>query len=142
MRAVVHDLQEPNRPHASHTGASWATASRPPVVPVRIPVGEGFAPTHEYVRRYWVAALGAGPVEELLRLTTAAERRQAIRRPVFLATLVIEGLAVVLGELVAVPDPIPPLGSLAQSRLTPSLRAEHARFMVEWRAESGRHGWQ
>ncbi len=142
MRAGVHDLQEHSQPHASHTGASWATVSRPFVRPFAIPITAGFAPSHEYVRRYWVAAIGAGAVEDLLRLSAAAKRGQAVPRPLFMQTLMTEGLAVFWRDQVGIPCPIPPLGSRAADRLSPSLASEHRRFIMQWPEGSGMTGWR
>lgn len=84
--------------------------------------------------------MGPGAVEDLLRLVTAARRTVEIPEPIFLSTLLIEGLVVVHGDRILVPDPIPPLGRWARSRLSPALRAEHAAFMLALRSEPDRYG--
>lgn len=100
------------------------------IQPVAIPIGDGFQPSDPYIRRYWVAAIGQGPVADLLRLVVAARKQIPIPEPVFLSTLISEGLATVSSNRVAVPDPIPPLGAVARQRLGGVLRAEHAKFML------------
>lgn len=131
MRAVAHDRPEQNPPHASHrNGGSWAAASRRRVRPAIVPIHDGFEPDDAYVRRYWVAAIGPGAVEDLLRLVTAARRDLEIAEPRFLPTLLTEGLAAVHADLILVPYPIPGLGQWARARLAPGLRAEHAAFML------------
>lgn len=143
MRAVAHDLPEQNPPHASHrNGGSWATVSRRRVRPAIVPIEDGFQPDDVYVRRYWVASIGAGAVEDLLRLVTAGRRTLEIPEPLFLSTLLTEGLAAVRGDLILVPDPIPGLGQWARARLTPGLRTEHAAFMLARSPASDRYGSQ
>lgn len=143
MRAVAHDLPEQNPPHASHrNGGSWATVSRRQVRPAIVPIEDGFQPDDVYVRRYWVASIGAGAVEDLLRLVTAGRRTLEIPEPLFLSTLLTEGLAAVRGDLILVPDPIPGLGQWARARLTPGLRTEHAAFMLARSPAPDRYGSQ
>ena len=143
MRAVAHDRPEQNPPHASHrNGGSWATVSRRRVRPAIVPIEDGFQPEDVYVRRYWVASMGPGAVEDLLRLVTAARRNLEIPEPIFLSTLLTEGLAAVQAGLILVPDPIPPLGQWARARLAPGLRAEHAAFILARQPEPDRYGSQ
>lgn len=130
MRAVAHDLGQSSRSHTSHPEGSWATATRRLVRPVPVAIDDGFEPDDPYVRRYWVAAIGQGAVADLLRLVVAARRKVLIPEPTFLSTLISEGLASAVWDQVSVPDPIPPLGAVARKRLAPSLRAEHASFML------------
>lgn len=131
MRAVAHEFLDAPTPHASLPGeSSWATDSRRSVRPTVVPTEGGFAPEDPYVRRYWVAAIGAGAVEDLLRLVAAARRSVTIPEPVFLATLLTEGLAHAAGDRVMVPDPIPALGPRARNRLGPELRTEHAQVLL------------
>lgn len=135
MRTVVHDRHEQNPPHASHTSGSWATASRRHIEVVALPVHDGFEPSDPYVRRFWVAAIGAGPVEDLLRLVRAARNGVPVRSPLFLGTLLTEGLVAFHAGRVVVPDPIPMLGRRALSRLSPGLRRQHAQLVLQRRAE-------
>jgi hypothetical protein len=112
------------------------------VRPAIVPIENGFQPEDAYVRRYWVASIGPGAVEDLLRLVTAGRRNLEIAEPLFLSTLLTEGLAAVHGDQILVPDPIPGLGQWARGRLAPGLRAEHAAFMLARSPVSDRCEWQ
>ncbi len=84
----------------------------------------GYPARHEYVRRYWTAALGPGAVADLLRLVQAAKRRRSIRRPLSLATLARVGLVVEQESRLYVRSTVPPVPPELWPRLTPQLRRE------------------
>jgi hypothetical protein len=112
-------------PGVSDASALRRTAqSREEIAPTLIPSSEGFAATHPYVRRYWVAAIGPGAVADLLRLAAAAQSGRSLRTPTHLATLLREGLVVRDGSGIGVRTLIPPLPRNLVSRLTPRLRSE------------------
>ncbi len=90
---------------------------------------EGFRPDSDYVRRFWVAALGPGAVEDLLRLIRAGARGSLVRRPLFLSPLIVSGLATVDGGTIAVASRIPPVPHHLTSRMTPAIRREHTRWL-------------
>jgi len=84
----------------------------------------GYPAHHEYVRRYWTAAIGAGAVADLLRLMQAARRKKSIRRPVNIPALVRSGLVVGHEDTLWVRSTVPPVPIELLSRLTPALRQE------------------
>ena len=88
----------------------------------------GYPVDHDYVRRYWTAAIGAGAVADLLRLMQAAKRRKSIRRPVNTPTLVRSGLVVGHSNHIWVRSTVPPVPIELLSRLTPALRQELTRL--------------
>ncbi len=137
MRTVAHDLLQQPTPHASTRG-SWATDSRRLIRPEVIATIAGFEPDDIYIRRFWVAAIGSGAVEDLLRMVIAGRRNVAIAEPCFLPTLILEGLAHAVADRIQVPDPIPALGPTARMRLRPSLRSEHARHLLARRPPADR----
>lgn len=98
------------------------------MLPVRLEeTDDGLAPEDPYVRRYWVAAIGAGAVAELLRLIRAGAEERWMPLPHWLPVLLhcelvrIEEGAIVLKEL------IPPVPPEWQRRFPPGLREEHRR---------------
>ena len=132
MQAAAHD--QPDRPPvtAPSVRVPWAAASptvrsRPLIRPVAIP-GPGHRVDDPVMRRFWVAVVGAGAVEDLLRLITAARRGKRIKNPKFLSTLIREGLATSDGRTVTVRRLIPPLGTAHRRRLSPAMRAEYDRL--------------
>ncbi|MBT8165776.1 MAG: hypothetical protein KJO97_09530 [Acidimicrobiia bacterium] len=84
----------------------------------------GYRADHEYVRRYWTAAIGAGAVADLLRLMQAAKRHKSIRRPVNTPALVRLGLVVGQANHLWVRSTVPPVPNELLRRLTPALRHE------------------
>lgn len=88
----------------------------------------GYAADHDYVRRYWTAAIGAGAVADLLRLMQAAKRRRSIRRPVNTPVLVRSGLLVGHANQIWVRSTVPPVPIELLPRLTPALRQELTRL--------------
>ena len=101
------------------------TVNRRPIVrPLLWAAPGGFPAHHEYVRRYWTAAIGASSVADLLRLMSAAKRRKPIKRPVNLATLARVGLVVEKGDRLFVRSTVPPVPEELWPRLTPRLMRE------------------
>jgi hypothetical protein len=100
----------------------------------------GIAPDSAYVRQFWTAVVGPTAVAELLRLTTAARRKLAIRRPFRLAQLVQEGLIALESGRVLVRATVPPLGPRQLQRLSPSLRAEHDTTVARHSGYAAVHG--
>lgn len=131
MQAAAHD--RPDRPPvtAPSVRAPWAAASptvrsRPLIRPVALPgPPNGHSPDDHVIRRFWVSAIGAGAVEDLLRLITAARRGKRIKNPKFITTLIHEGLAATDGSTVVVRQLIPPLGPKQRTRLSPTMRKEY-----------------
>lgn len=112
------------------------TAVRPSAIPrptVRVrSAGSpliGFAPSSPYVLRFWTQAIGPGPTEEFLRLSTAARRRRRVLRPKFLGTLVSQGLVEVRDGVIHAPHPIPALPAHLVERLPRSERLVHDRWI-------------
>lgn len=110
------------------------TARVRPLMPVRLQaVGTGFSPDDPYVRRFWVAALGPGPVAELLRLIRAGAEQSDVPIPVWLPTLLRADLVrVEHGELLvlALVPAVPPSFT---RRFPPGLREEHRRLLLRLR---------
>jgi len=96
----------------------------------------GYPAHHEYVRRYWTAAIGAGAVADLLRLMQAAKRQRSIRRPVNTPALARSGLVLGQDSTLWVRSTVPPLPSEMVRRLPPSLRHELA--SMRWTVGGGR----
>jgi hypothetical protein len=88
----------------------------------------GYPTDHPYVRRFWTAVMGPGAVADLLRLATAAARDRSLPRPVYLATLMREGLTRHDGDRLTVRTAVPVLAGHQVRRLPPDLRREHARW--------------
>ncbi len=134
MKAAAHD--QPDRPpvtapsvRAPGAAASPSVRSRPLIRPRSIPGPmHGFSAGDHEIRRFWVKVVGAGAVEDLLRLITASRRGKRIKSPKFLTTLIKEGLAASDGKTVVVHRRIPPLGPAQRRRLQPSVRTEYDRF--------------
>ena len=88
--------------------------------------GAGYTPTHDYVRRFWIAALGPGAVADLLRLTAAAHSGRSLKEPIHLSTLLAAGLVLRCDSTLTVPDTIPPVPDHLVRRFPPRLRRAHA----------------
>lgn len=131
MQAAAHD--RPDRPPVTAPSVRdpWAAASptvrsRPLIRPVATPGPPGgHSPDDHAIRRFWVAAIGAGAVEDLLRLITAARRGKRIKNPKFISTLIREGLAATDGRTVVVRQLVPPLSVRQRARLSPAMRKEY-----------------
>lgn len=104
------------------------TARIRPLLPVRTePVTDGYSPDDPYVRRFWVAAIGAGAVGELLRLIRAGQNGVAVPLPRWLPSLLrAELVAVRDGELV-VASRVPLVPATMRRRFAPGLRDQHRR---------------
>ena len=87
----------------------------------------GYSPSHEYVRRFWIAVLGPGAVADLLRLTAAAQSGRSLKEPVHLPTLLAAGLAIGVHGSVVVNNTVPPVPPHLVRRMPPALRRAHAR---------------
>ncbi len=109
-------------PHVRRTAVA-----RSELAPILRPTKRiGYPPTHEYVRRFWIAVLGPGAVADLLRITAAAHSGRSLKEPVHLSTLLAAGLVLWHGETLAVPDRIPPVPDHLVARFPPPLRRAHA----------------
>ncbi|GIU92170.1 MAG: hypothetical protein KatS3mg011_1076 [Acidimicrobiia bacterium] len=119
----------PVRPHAaSGAGAHVAYLSgRPMVRAWPYPIDDLGLDPHQ-LRRFWVAAVGPGPVEDLMRLISAAHRRKPLRLPRWLDVLLEERVAHVVGRVVWVPSGLPPLPRGTLTRLSPAIRRRY----LEW----------
>lgn len=131
---VVASERSGNRPPiASHAarlpGAppSPTLARRPLVSPLLAPGGAGIDPTDAYVRRFWVATIGAAAVADLLRLGAAARAGRALPLPLHLHVLLAVGLARVESGRLIVPERIPAVPNHLCRRMPPWLRLEHDR---------------
>jgi len=85
---------------------------------------DGYAMTHPYVRRFWVAAIGPGAVADLLRLAAAAQSGRSLRTPTHLGVLIRYGLVRRRGSVLVVPETAPPLPKDLKDRLTPHVRQQ------------------
>lgn len=92
------------------------------------PCQDGFSPGHEYVRRFWAAAIGKGATRDLLDLFMAGLRRRRVREPFYLEVLASAGLVEVIEGHILMPSRVPPLPSPMVSRLAPHLRFDHRRW--------------
>lgn len=87
---------------------------------------DGYAPTDEYVRTFWISVVGPGAVADLLRLAAAAHSGRPLKLPSNLAALIREGLAQPCpGGTIKVHQRVPPLSAKQVRRLTPELRRKH-----------------
>jgi hypothetical protein len=99
-----------------------------PLLPVRVETtAGGFRPDHPYVRRFWVAAIGAGAVAELLRLIRADGSSLPLPRwlPILLRSDLVR---VDNGELV-VASLVPAVPPSLTRRFPPGLREQHRRAL-------------
>ncbi len=92
------------------------------------PAQDGYSPGHEYVRRFWAAAIGKGATRDLLELFLAGLRRRRVREPFYLEVLASAGLVQVVEGRIRMPSRVPPLPSCMVSRLAPHLRFDHRRW--------------
>ncbi len=89
---------------------------------------EGFSPGHEYVRRFWAAAIGKGAIRDLLELFVAGLRHKPVQEPFYLRVLLSAGLVEVRGDLIRIPSRVPLLPSSMVTQLSPYLRSDHRRW--------------
>ena len=125
-----------NRPPIKSAAGRGVAPVRPtakvrPTVPVRLThVAGGFEPSDRYVRRFWVAALGPGAVAELLRLTSAGAKGEAVRLPRHLPQLLRSDLVKIEDGVLAVVSRIPVVPATMRWRFPPDLAAEHAELIA------------
>jgi hypothetical protein len=81
------------------------------------------------VRRFWVAAIGASAVAELLRLVRAAEKGEGVRLPRTLPILLRVGLVRAETSGLVVFDRIPAVPPELRWRFPPYLAAEHSKWL-------------
>lgn len=106
------------------------TARVRPVLPVRLEEVEwGFPPEHPYVRRFWVAAIGAGAVSELLRLVKAGENGASLPLPHWLPVLLRSDLLRVEDGRMIVASRVPIVPGRLARRFSPSLAEQHRRAL-------------
>jgi hypothetical protein len=129
--ASGHD-RPPAQSAAGHAGASLRpTVAVRPLVPVVLAQRPGrFDPSHPYVRRFWVAAIGPGAVAELLRLVRAAGRGEDVRLPRHLPALLRAGLVVARNGCLEVGGTLPEVPVDLRWRFPPNLVAEHAEWLA------------
>ncbi len=89
-----------------------------------------YTPTHDYVRRFWIAVLGPGAVADLLRLAAAAHSGRSLKEPTHLPSLLTAGLVRRHGATLAVPEHIPPVPDHLVARFPPRLRRAHAEVVA------------
>ena len=100
------------------------------MVPVRLSADRGrFEPSDPYVRRFWVAAIGANAVAELLRLVRSAEKGEDVRLPRTLPLLLKTGLAEVEQGSLVVGARMPLVPLELRWRFSPHLADEHNRHV-------------
>ena len=91
----------------------------------------GYPPTDPYVRRFWIPIVGPGAVADILRLTAAARSGRPLRFPLYLPTLIAEGLVARSGASeLAVRRTVPRLNAVQAKRLPPWLRLLHQRHLA------------
>lgn len=102
------------------------------VTPVFMPGDSaGYPPTDPYVRRFWIPIVGPGAVADILRLTAAAQSGRPLRFPLYLPTLITEGLVARSEDAgLAVRRTVPRLNPVQTKRLPPSLRLLHQRHVA------------
>lgn len=104
------------------------TAMQRPLVKVELIAHhvDGYAPTDQYVRTYWISIVGPGAVADLLRLAAAAHSGRPLKRPNSLSTLIREGLAEPTTDgTIKVHQRIPELNAKQVRQLPPALRRRH-----------------
>ena len=101
------------------------------MIPVRVEHRtSGFEPSDPYVRRFWVAAIGASAVAELLRLVRAAEKGEGVRLPRSLPLLLRVGLVRAESAGLIVFNRVPAVPRELRWRFPPSLGSEHSRWVL------------
>ncbi len=126
VRPPTHGVRVPIPGVADPTIRRTAIA-RNELAPTLTPTNRaGYAPTHDYVRRFWIAVLGPGAVADLLRITAAAHSGRSLKEPVHLSTLLAAGLVLWHNETLTVPDTVPPVPQHIVARFPPALRRAHA----------------
>lgn len=143
---------QPNRPPSLQTPGDRPRQVRPPSGGIRLPApgvsedinirqtarsreivrplpgrddSHGYSMTHDYVRKFWVAAIGPGAVADLLRLAAAAQSGRSLKRPIHLPSLLREGLISHTDRAVYVPATVPEVPARLVRRMPPALRRAH-----------------
>ncbi|MGH8911262.1 MAG: hypothetical protein ACRDVD_02025 [Acidimicrobiia bacterium] len=105
-----------------------------PELPVRLDtVDDGRSAGDPYVRRFWVAAIGAGAVAELLRLMRAGANGDSVPLPRWLPVLLRSELVRVEGGELVVASLVPAVPVAFTRRFPPGLREEHRRALTKSR---------
>lgn len=124
MTTTARETLQLRPPNPSHIAdVSWASLSptvrpRPVLFPASIPgPPDGVNHYDPYVRIFWVAAIGASAVADLLRLSAAARASEGILRPVNLSMLITERAVGWCNGRLVVPDPLPRLDPVQTARL-------------------------
>ncbi|MCJ7781230.1 MAG: hypothetical protein MUQ27_10440, partial [Acidimicrobiia bacterium] len=91
----------------------------------------GFPSHHPYVRKFWTAAIGPGAVADLMRLAVAAQRGRSLPLPTNISLLSREGLVSWSRGQLLTGISIPPLPDRHIRQMSPSLRREHRRAVVD-----------
>lgn len=125
-------MSEASHPVGSATSPIDGATRRPTRPSVGVHLWEvgwpGFAPTHDYVRRWWTCAIGPSAVADLLRLARAASDGPVeVVRPPTLDRLIAAGLVLGFGATVVIPLPIRPVRPPLDRRIPHRLRPAHAR---------------
>ncbi|MCL1598569.1 MAG: hypothetical protein M3094_05260 [Actinomycetia bacterium] len=120
VRVPIPGVAEPSIRRTAVVRNEFAPVLTPATSPA------GYPPTHDYVRRFWIAVLGPGAVADLLRITAAAHSGRSLKEPVHLSTLLAAGLVLWHGKTLAVPDTVPPVPRHIVARFPPALRRAHA----------------
>jgi hypothetical protein len=126
LRPPTHGVRAP-LPGIAEPPIRRTAVTRGEVAPVLTRgTAAGYTPTHDYVRRFWIAVLGPGAVADLLRLTAAAHSGRSLKEPIHLSTLLAAGLVLRHDTTLAVLDMVPPVPDHLVARFPPRLRREHA----------------
>jgi hypothetical protein len=122
------------RPGAAARVSSQSRGSLIPVLWVPA-AGPSVPADHPYVRTFWTSAIGAAATADLLRLITAAKRKQPIRHPLYAHVLITEGLAARYGQHILVRPDVPLLGPKQLRRLSPRITRLHEAALRQLGAE-------
>lgn len=91
-----------------------------------VPAGAQVPTEDAYVRRFWAAVLGTAALEDLLRMSAAAQTGRRIRRPTHLHVLIEERLVCPVAPTgYLVPTRMPLLDRTRVRRLAPAERLRH-----------------
>jgi hypothetical protein len=91
-----------------------------------LPGPAGWDPTDPYVRTFWLPIIGPGAVADLLRVAAAARRGRPLKHPMYLPTLIREGLVHLDPDgRIGVCAQVPTLDAAQIRRLPPTLRRRH-----------------
>lgn len=124
MSITYHNIQRP----VAIRSPRRLPKTRSFLVDLTHPETGGFSPGHEYVRRFWAAAIGRGAIRDLLELFLAGLRQRKIDEPFHLGVLLSAGLVEMSENRIRMPARVPLLHSSLVARLHPALRLDHRRF--------------